>query len=97
MSKQYIIEFEGDAELAPEGTISYKCLQENEIDQAQKLILCMYETKLKELMPADEFTEFIKDIARKLFLQEIENMPEGDFNDYCFQHFEEITKYINSI
>lgn len=52
----------------------------------------LYEAKLSELMPEDEFMDFIISVARDVFKTELEDMAEGDFKDFVLKHMEEITK-----
>lgn len=57
-----------------------------------RIILKRYEAKLMELMPEDEFMDFMCNVAREVFRNELDGMAEGDFKDFALKHMEEIAK-----
>ena len=67
----------------------------NDTDDLVTLLLVSqkhYEAKLKELMGEKEFKEFATEVAKKMYLDWVEHLPDGDFKNYAFDHYEEITK-----
>lgn len=55
--------------------------------------ICMiYEEKLQELMSAKEFREWSTKVAKELFQKDIDEMPDGEFKQFCIDHFDEITE-----
>lgn len=55
-------------------------------------LLREYEKKLTEYMPWDEYKEFASEVAKRAFRVEIEDMPDGDFKDFCLENFDFITR-----
>ena len=54
--------------------------------------VCMaYEKKLKSLMNKDDYGRYITSIARDMFLEDINNMPDSEFKDFCNDNFNLIT------
>lgn len=51
-----------------------------------------YEHKLRELMGEAEFKEYMTQIARRIFLAEIEGMAESEFKNFCLDNFDFITR-----
>lgn len=49
-----------------------------------------YEKKLAELMPENEYWEYITSIARKLFREEIDEMDDGEFKDFVLENYRSI-------
>lgn len=47
------------------------------------LIIKAYEKKLNELMPEEEFSEFVESVARSVFLKTAEELPEGELKEFC--------------
>lgn len=48
------------------------------------------EDKLKELMSYKDFVEFSMAIAKEMFKQDVEAMPEGDFKDFITENMGDI-------
>jgi len=53
-------------------------------------MLRMYDEKLKELMPEDEYRTFVAEVAKAAFRAEVANMPESEFKDLCLEQMEAI-------
>ena len=51
-----------------------------------------YEMKLIELMGEKEFEKFATEVAKKMFMGWVEELPDSDFRNFAFDNFEEITK-----
>lgn len=49
-----------------------------------------FEDKLKELMSYKDFTEMSMEIAKEMFKQDVEAMPEGDFKNFVIDNLEGI-------
>lgn len=49
-----------------------------------------FEDKLKELMTYKDFTEMSMEIAKEMFKQDVEAMPEGDFKDFITENMGDI-------
>ena len=49
-----------------------------------------YERKLAELMPENEYWEYIASVARKLFREEIDDMPDGEFKTFVLENYRNI-------
>jgi hypothetical protein len=60
------------------------------LEQLRKCCMA-YESKLKELMGEEEFTKFSTELAKSLFSEEIQSMPDGDFKNTVLNNFEAIT------
>lgn len=53
--------------------------------------ICMdYEKKLTEVMSAKDYYEWVTESAQKIFIQEMERMPDSDFKDFCLGNLPEI-------
>lgn len=50
-----------------------------------------YEDKLKDLLTPEQFEAFIKESAKELFAQEVEELEDEDFKGFIKEHFDEIT------
>lgn len=50
-----------------------------------------YEEKLKSLMGKDAYERFVTSIARDMFLEDINNMDDSKFKDFCIDNFDLIT------
>lgn len=48
-----------------------------------RLIIEVYEKKLKELMSEAEFSEFVESVGKSVFLKTVEELPDGDFKEFC--------------
>lgn len=59
-------------------------------EQRLNKIVLEYEQKLAELMPDDEYWEFVSGIARKLFREEIDEMADGEFKDFVLENYRNI-------
>lgn len=59
--------------------------------EAMKLTARLYEAKLKELMTQVEFKTFSTEVAKKVFKNGVQNMPNGDFKNFCLDNFDKIT------
>ncbi len=58
-------------------------------DEEMLAFICKeYEKKLHELMPEEEYIAFITATAKKGFRQEIENMADSDFKEFCLDRFD---------
>ena len=55
-------------------------------------IIKRFEEKLRELMAEQEYQEFSTRVAKEAFAIEIDEMPDGDFKDFCQDNFLEITR-----
>ena len=54
--------------------------------------VCMaYEKKLTTLMNKDDYGRYVTSIARDMFLEDINNMPDSEFKDFCNDNFNLIT------
>ena len=61
-------------------------------EAVQNFELCgKMESKLKEIMTAKDFEEWSSETAREMFKAEVESMPEGEFKDFCKEHFGYVT------
>lgn len=49
------------------------------------------EEYLIELIGHDAYEEFSKEIAKEAFRMEIDDMPEGEFKDFCNEQFDLVT------
>ena len=49
-----------------------------------------YERKLAELMPENEYWEYITGVARKLFREEIDEMADGEFKTFVLENYRNI-------
>lgn len=67
----------------------------NELDQYKWLCREM-ETKLIELMGESSYNEWSKHIARSLFFNEMESLPDNDFKRVTMNHLSEIFKEVIS-
>ena len=52
------------------------CLKYNYISKRQ-------DEKLKEILTAKQYDEFVKQVGRELFEIDLDNMPDCDFKDFC--------------
>lgn len=50
-----------------------------------------YEEKLKSLMNKDDYDRYVTSIARDMFLEDINNMADSKFKDFCIDNFGLIT------
>lgn len=50
-----------------------------------------YEEKLKSLMSKDAYERYVTSIARDMFLEDINNMSDSKFKDFCIDNFDLIT------
>ena len=50
-----------------------------------------YEEKLKSLMSKDAYERYEVSIARDMFLDDINNMADSKFKDFCIDNFDSIT------
>lgn len=48
------------------------------------------EDKLIELMGAKEYDKWSTETAKEGFRYAVEELPEGEFKDFCHKHFNEI-------
>lgn len=48
------------------------------------------EDKLQEIMTAKDYYEWSKEMARKMFIRDMESMPDSDFKDFVFEHLDEV-------
>ena len=55
-------------------------------------ILNAYERELKKRMEPEEFHEFMIRTSKELFRMDIDDLPEGDFKDFCNEQFDVITQ-----
>ena len=63
------------------------------IDRTEHLnkVCKAYEEKLKSLMNKDDYDRYITSIARDMFLEDINNMADSKFKDFCIDNFGLIT------
>ena len=54
-------------------------------------IIKIYDEKLKELMPENEYTKFVESVAKTAFAAEIMLSPNEDFKKMVFENWDEIT------
>jgi len=54
-------------------------------------LLKIYEKKLKEYMPEEEFYRFSVDTAKYLFEKEVNEMADSEFKQFIKDHFDEVT------
>lgn len=54
-------------------------------------LLKIYEKKLKEYMPEEEFYKFSVDTAKNLFEKEVNEMADSEIKQFIKEHFDEIT------
>ena len=57
---------------------------------SQTYMIGRMEEKLRQLMPKDEFSEFIEDVAKGAFLREVDESPDKGFRDFVHGNLEEI-------
>ena len=50
-----------------------------------------YEEKLKSLMTKDAYERYVTSIARDMFLEDINNMADSKFKNFCIDNFGLIT------
>lgn len=48
------------------------------------------EAKLKDLMSYNDYTEWIKEVGRKMFEQYIQGMEDSDFKEFVIANMDEI-------
>lgn len=67
---------------------------ENKDDVLAQIWICSkhYEEKLKALMGEKAFMEFSTNVAKLMFLDWINALPNSEFRNFAFDNFEEITK-----
>lgn len=63
----------------------------NEIEMLRYMI-DLYDKKLKELLPEDEYHEFTVNAAKEAFKHELDGMADGDFKRFCLDNFDKITE-----
>ena len=54
-------------------------------------MIMWYDDKLKEVMTAKDYDKWATEMGKKLFKEDIEMMDDGDFKEFCKEHYEEIT------
>ena len=52
---------------------------------------CRMDDKLKELMSAKDYQEWVAEEAKKLFKEEIDMMEDSDFKTFCEENFDIVT------
>lgn len=59
-------------------------------NETLKIMIGLYENKLKELMTKKEFDAFVAHVAKEAFRKEIEGMADCDFKEFCLIYFNKI-------
>lgn len=62
------------------------------IEKMNLYVMNEYEKKLKELMGEKEFEDFVTNVAKEAFREEIKGMADGAFKDFCLENFDKITE-----
>lgn len=70
--------------------LNYAIVSIDRTDQLNK-VCKLYEEKLKSLMKKGDFERYVISIARDMFLEDINNMPNSEFKDFCNDNFNLIT------
>ena len=70
--------------------LNYAIASIDRIDHLNK-VCKLYEEKLKSLMKKGEFERYVTSIARDMFLEDINNMADSEFKDFCINNFGLIT------
>ncbi len=69
-------------------TINYlgrECIRYNKLTM-------WYDDKLKEVMTAKDYEKWTTETGKKLFKEDIEMMEDGDFKEFCKEHYDEVTE-----
>ena len=61
------------------------------MEEMLRKVSMAYEAKLKELMGEKAFYKFSKKIAKELFAEDICNMADSEFKEFCLDNFDFIT------
>lgn len=61
------------------------------MEEFLRKVCLAYELKLTELMGEKNFKKFSTKIAKKLFAEELINMPDSEFKEFCLDNFDIIT------
>ena len=54
-------------------------------------VVKLYEKKLRELMPEDEYRQFVESVAKMVFAAEIMESPNEDLKELVFENWDAIT------
>ena len=57
-----------------------------------KYMIDLYDKKMKELLPKDEYHEFTVSVSREAVRHELDGMADGDFKRFCLDNFDKITE-----
>ena len=61
-------------------------------DNGLLYMLNRMDAKLRDYMTAEEYAAFSKEIAKKAFRIEIEDMEDSGFKTFVIEHFDELTR-----
>jgi len=61
-------------------------------EKAMLYIMKRMEARLQDLMSAEEYQRFSREVAREAFLMDVIDMANGSFKDFALEHFDEIVK-----
>lgn len=70
--------------------LNYAIASIDRTDQLNK-VCKLYEEKLKSLMKKVDFEIYVTSIARDMLLEDINNMADSEFKDFCIDNFGLIT------
>lgn len=54
-------------------------------------IIDRHEKKLKKLMSYADYTQYVRDAAKEIFMNDVNGMEDSDFKEFCLEHADEIT------